>query len=72
MSAFFVVGVCLFLSRSLSDIQEQQFEDKLDISSQYLGRIIEDYVENHTSKLPVANALSCYRTLAPSITTRRW
>ena len=47
MSAFFVVGICLFLSKSLNDIQEQQFEDKLDISSQYLGRIIEDYLENH-------------------------
>ncbi|TWX71645.1 diguanylate cyclase [Colwellia sp. C1TZA3] len=47
MSAFFVVGVCLFLSRSLTNIQEQQFKGKLDISSQYVGRIIEKYVDEH-------------------------
>lgn len=59
MSAFFVVGVCLFLSRSLNDIQDQQFDDKLDISSQYIGRIIENYVDEHTKSIAqIANKLS--------------
>jgi diguanylate cyclase (GGDEF)-like protein len=59
MSAFFVVGVCLFLSRSLTNIQEQQFQDKLDISSQYVGRIIESYVDEHKKAITqVANKLS--------------
>lgn len=47
MSAFFVIGVCLFLSRSLNDIQQRQIEEKLDISSQYLGQIVESYVDDH-------------------------
>jgi len=59
MSAFFVVGVCLILSRSLSDAQSQQFEDKLDIGSQYLSRIINSYVDDHTKAIAqVANKLS--------------
>jgi diguanylate cyclase (GGDEF)-like protein len=59
MSAFFVVGVCLFLSRNLNDIQQQQFEDKLDISSQYLGHIIENYIDDHKKAIAqAANKLS--------------
>lgn len=59
MSAFFVVGVCLFLSRSLNDMQDQQFDDKLDISSQYIGRIIENYVDEHKKSIAqIANKLS--------------
>ncbi|MFT5812994.1 MAG: diguanylate cyclase (GGDEF)-like protein [Psychroserpens sp.] len=59
MSASFVVGVCLFLSRSLTNIQDQQFQDKLDISSQYVGRIIERYVDEHKKAIAqVANELS--------------
>jgi diguanylate cyclase (GGDEF)-like protein len=59
MSAFFVVGVCLFLSRSLTNIQDQQFQDKLDISSHYVGRIIERYVDEHEKAIvQVANTLS--------------
>jgi len=59
MSAFFVVGVCLYLSRNLNEIQEQQFEDKLDISSQYLGSIIENYVDEHKNAIAqIANKLS--------------
>ena len=59
MSAFFVIGVCLFLSRNLNDIQQQQIEDKLDISSQYLGRIVENYVDEHKNAVKiVANELS--------------
>jgi diguanylate cyclase (GGDEF)-like protein len=59
MSAFFVVGVCLFLSRSLTNIQDQQFQDKLDISSQYAGRFIERYVDEHKKAIAqVANDLS--------------
>jgi len=64
MSAFFVVGVCLLLSRSLNEIQDQQFEDKLNISSQYLARIIENHVEEHKKAIAqIANQLS---TLEPS------
>ena len=59
MSAFFVVGICLFLSRSLNDIQHQQFEEKLDISSQYLSRIVDSYVDEHISAIAqTANKLS--------------
>ena len=59
MSAFFVIGVCLFLSRNLNDIQQQQIEDKLDISSQYLGRIVETYVDDHKKAVAqIANELS--------------
>ena len=59
MSAFFVIGVCLFLSRNLNAIQQQQVEDKLDISSQYLGRIVENYVDDHTKAVTqIANELS--------------
>ena len=59
MSAFFVVGICLFLSRSLNDIQHQQFDDKLDISSQYLSRIVENYVDEHINAIALtANKLS--------------
>lgn len=59
MSAFFVVGVCLFLSRSLTNIQDQQFRDKLDISSQYVGRIVENYVGEHKKAIAqIANKLS--------------
>ncbi len=59
MSAFFVVGVCLLLSRSLNEIQDQQFEDKLNISSQYLARIIENHVEEHKKAIAqIANKLS--------------
>ena len=59
MSAFFVIGVCLFLSRNLNDIQQQKIEDKLDISSQYLGRIVENYVDEHKNAVKiVANELS--------------
>jgi diguanylate cyclase (GGDEF)-like protein len=59
MSAFFVVGICLFLSRSLNEIQHQQFEDKLDISSQYLSRIVENYVDEHTKAIAqTANKIS--------------
>tara|TARA_R110002124_G_scaffold196067_4_gene363227 strand:- start:11789 stop:13984 length:2196 start_codon:yes stop_codon:yes gene_type:complete len=64
MSAFFVVGVSLYLSRNLNEIQEQQFEDKLDISSQYLSRIIESYVDEHKKAIAqIANKLSI---IAPS------
>lgn len=64
MSAFFVVAICLFLSRGLNDIYHQQFEDKLDISSQYLSRIVENYIDEHTKALAqVANKLS---TIAPN------
>ncbi|ARD44010.1 diguanylate cyclase [Colwellia sp. PAMC 21821] len=59
MSAFFVIGVCLFLSRNLNAIQQQQVEDKLDISSQYLGRIVENYVDDHKKAVAqIANELS--------------
>ena len=59
MSAFFVVGVSLYLSRNLNEIQEQQFEDKLDISSQYVSRIIENYVDEHKKAIAqIANKLS--------------
>ncbi|ASP47473.1 sensor domain-containing diguanylate cyclase [Cognaticolwellia beringensis] len=59
MSAFFVIGVCLFLSRNLNEIQQQQIEDKIDISSQYLGRIVESYVDDHTKAVAqIANELS--------------
>tara|TARA_R110000737_G_scaffold25195_1_gene43872 strand:+ start:2153 stop:4342 length:2190 start_codon:yes stop_codon:yes gene_type:complete len=59
MSAFFVVGVCLFLSRSLTNAQDQQFKDKLDISSQYVGRIIENYLDEHKKAIAqIANKLS--------------
>lgn len=59
MSAFFVIGVCLFLSRNLNAIQQQQVEDKLDISSQYLARIIESYVDEHKKAVgQIANKLS--------------
>ncbi|MEH6594429.1 MAG: diguanylate cyclase [Colwellia polaris] len=51
MSAFFVVGVCLYLSRNINDIQQQQIEDKLEISSQYLGQIVENYVEDHKNAI---------------------
>ena len=47
MSAFCVIAVCLFLSRSVNNIQHQQIKDKLDISSLYLSRIVESYVEAH-------------------------
>ncbi|MBA6389822.1 diguanylate cyclase [Colwellia sp. BRX10-3] len=59
MSAFFVIGVCLFLSRNLNDIQQKQIEDKLDISSQYLGRIVDNYVDDHKKAVAqIANELS--------------
>lgn len=59
MSAFFVIGVCLFLSRNLNAIQQQQVEDKLDISSLYLGRIVENYVDDHKKAVAqIANELS--------------
>ncbi|SEK98792.1 diguanylate cyclase (GGDEF) domain-containing protein [Colwellia chukchiensis] len=59
MSAFFVVTVFLFLSRSLNQVQEQQFADKLDISSQYLASIIDNYVDEHKSAIAqLANRLS--------------
>ncbi len=59
MSAFFVVGVCLLLSRSLNKMQDQQFEDKLNISSQYLARIIESHVAEHKKAIAqIANKLS--------------
>lgn len=59
MSAFFVVGVCLILSRNLTEMQQQQFEDKLDISSKYLGHIIENHVDEHKRAIAqTANKLS--------------
>jgi len=59
MSAFFVVGISLYLSRNLNEIQQQQFEDKLNISSQYIGRIIENYIDEHKKAVvQVANKLS--------------
>ncbi|MGB1262677.1 MAG: sensor domain-containing diguanylate cyclase [Cognaticolwellia sp.] len=59
LSAFFIVGVCLFLSRSLNNIQEQQFTDKLEISGQYLSRIAENYVNDHKNTVAqLANNLS--------------
>ena len=59
MSAFFVIGVCLFLSRNLNAIQQQQVEDRLNISSQYLGRIVENYVDDHKKAVAqIANELS--------------
>jgi diguanylate cyclase (GGDEF)-like protein len=59
MSAFFVVGVCLFISHGLNDIQHKQFEDKLNISSQYLSQIIESHVNEHINAIAqTANKLS--------------
>lgn len=59
LSAFFIVGVCLFLSRSLNDIQEQQFADKLEISGQYISRITETYISDHKNAVAqLANNLS--------------
>lgn len=59
MSAFFVIGVCLFLNRNLNDIQQQQIEDKLEISSQYLAQIVEDYVDDHKNAVvQIADELS--------------
>lgn len=59
MSAFFVVGICLFLSRSLNNIQHQQFEEKLSISSQYLSRTVENYIDEHRKAIvQTANKLS--------------
>ncbi len=82
MSAFFVVGICLFLSRSLNNIQHQQFQEKLDISSQYLSRILDNYVDEHiraiaqtASKLSAiersdyGNALTAVHQLYPGYLT---
>lgn len=63
MSAFFVVGICLFLSRSLNDIHHQQFEDKLEISSKYLNRMVESYISEHMIAIAqTANKLSVINT----------
>ncbi len=64
MSAFFVVGICLFLSRSLNDIQHQQFEERLDISSQYLSRIVDNYVDEHIKA--IAQTASKLSAIEPS------
>lgn len=49
MSAFFVVGVCLLLSRNLSLVQHQLFEQELETNSKYISRIVENYVDEHTT-----------------------
>jgi diguanylate cyclase (GGDEF)-like protein len=64
MSAFFVVGICLFLSRSLNDIQHRQFDERLNISSQYLSRIVENYVDEHTKA--IAQTASKLSAIEPS------
>ncbi len=64
MSAFFVVGICLFLSRSLNEIQHQQFEERLDISSQYLSRIVDNYVDEHVKA--IAQTASKLSVIEPS------
>ena len=64
MSAFFVVGICLFLSRSLNEIQHQQFEERLDISSQYLSRIVDNYVDEHVKA--IAQTASKLSAIEPS------
>jgi diguanylate cyclase (GGDEF)-like protein len=64
MSAFFVVGICLFISRSLNDIQHQQFQEKLDISSQYLSRIVDNYVDEHYKA--IAQTASKLSAIEPS------
>jgi diguanylate cyclase (GGDEF)-like protein len=59
MSAFCVIAVCLFLSRSVNNIQHQQINDKLDLSSLYLSRIVETYVVAHQKAIiQTANKLS--------------
>lgn len=59
MLAFFVVAICLLFSRSLNDIQQHQFEDKLEISSYYLSEIVENYVDKHTNAIvQIAHELS--------------
>lgn len=63
MSAFFVVGICLFLSRSLNDIQHRQFDEKLNISSLYLSRIVENYVDEHTKA--VAQTANNFSAIEP-------
>lgn len=59
MSAFLVVGMCLFLSRNLNVLQQQQFEEKLNISSQYFARVVENYIDDHKKAVSqIANHLS--------------
>jgi diguanylate cyclase (GGDEF)-like protein len=59
MSAFFVIGVCLFLSRNLNDNQHHQIEDKLAVSSQYLGNIVNNHITEHEKAIQqLANQLS--------------
>ena len=59
MSAFCVIAVCLFLSRSVNNIQHLQIKDKLDINSLYLSRIVENYIDAHKNAVAqTANKLS--------------
>lgn len=59
VSAFLVVGICLLLSRNLNALQNQQFDEKLNISSQYFSRIVETYVSEHKKAIQqAANQIS--------------